>query len=323
MPVRRPSAQIEIDGKRLSAAEAGLVSLRIDLSHNTHDAAAFTFWNDSKFAGAQPGSKASVAIGEADSEGDVWSGEISTARATPAGVVLEGLSPTVELSRTRRSETYQNQTAGAIAKDLAGSVQIDKVQADLQLPSYSIDSRRTVWAWLVDLARLTGSTVATAADGSLRFVPASGGGASHTFRYGAELLAWNLGQLAKPDALKVAPHGAGSSAGASKWHWLVHDPVGAGADPTRVVGSFHTKDEADALAKALGEQADRSAVYGDISVVGEPAVRPGDTVTLKDLPSGDPGPLRVRQVRHILHTARGYVTEITVESAGAAGGGVL
>jgi len=317
----RPSALITIDGRQLNAAQAALVSLRIVAAASTHDVAELAFWPQTKFTSASVGSSIAIKLGVVDSEEDVLSGTIGTVAQEPAALLLQATASTSQLSATRKSQTYLSSSVADIVKDLAGSVTVDDVQADLQLEAYSIDTRRTVWGHLVDLARLCGAVVGAGTQGGLRFVPLSAGSADYTFRFGADLLSWRAAQCQPFGAPGIAPHGAASEQGSSRWHWVLHDPLGPGASPSRIIGAFHSRDAADQYQSALAGRAASSGVRGEVKVVGEPRVRPGELVKLGSLPGGDPGLLRVVEVRHQLDM-RGFSTSLMVEGAGGGGGGL-
>jgi hypothetical protein len=318
MSLKRPNANITIDGRKLSAAEAALVSLKIDLTvAGAHDSARITLWPNSRFSGAAPGASLAIALGDKDSEEDVLTGEVTGVRGAPDGVVLKGLSATVALSRAFMSQTYVSQSVADIVNDLASGVSTDQVSAAMQLAAYHVDNRRSVWTHLQSLAQLTGRDLGSAADGSLRFVPADSPALPTKLRYGADLIDWDFAQVPAPTAPAVLAHGAGSEAGAAKWHWLRHDP--ASGDPTRIVGGIATKDAAELASKALADRASRAAVRGKLLIVGDATIRPGDTVELSDLPGADPGTLRVVAVHHSLDSATGFLTRLSVEAAGGGG----
>jgi hypothetical protein len=352
----RPTASITIDGQQLNSAEAALARLRVILSLNCHDSAHLICWPKSKFASAAVGSTISIALGPAGlgvsgggalaaagalaggaspgsavpavassasgSPQDVFSGEVTGISQTAAAIEIDAAAATIALSRTRRSQGYLSSSVADIVRDLAGPVSVDEVQGDLQLEAYSVDTRRTAWGHLVDLALLSGCDVSASAGGELRFVPVRSGSADHTYRYGADVLHWNFGTAKPFDALGVAPHGDASSSGSVRWHWLLRDPLGSGAKPSRVVGAFHTRDAADQLQSALEDSAARSGARGTMRMVGDSSVRPGELVEIDGLPGGDPGVLRVLEVRHAFDR-NGFITTLKVEGSGSGSGGGL
>jgi len=317
MALSRPRANLTLDGRRLSSAEAALVSLRVLHTMGEHDPVEVLLWPSSKFAGAKAGSRLAIAIGDEGSEADVWTGEVTGTAAGADAVALDGLAATVALSRQRVSQTFLDQSVADIVRDLAGSSEVDEVSGDTKLPAYFVDDRRSVWAHLLELARIVDADVTASPAGGLRFVPARTGAPDHRLRHGADVLRWWTGTAAKPPAPTVAAYGAASEAGAEQWHWI-RRPSGAGGQAgLQFVAALRTKDAAEAMARALANRAARAAVRGQFRIVGRPSVRPGDLLAVTDLPSGDPGTLRVRSVEHVLGIRQGFVTTLEVEGAQA------
>lgn len=311
----RPAAHVTIAGRRLSAAEAGLASMTVDIGMFSHDRVTLRLWPRSKFAGAGRGAAMSVELGTEDDERDVWTGTVSQASSLPDRVVLEGLAPTAALSAERKSQTYVDQGAADIVRDLASSVDIDQIDSTQRLEAYSVDARRTVWAHLVDLALLAGAEISASPAGGLRFVEVRPGPASRTLRYKADLLWWDLRSAAAMPPPAYAAHGAASEAGKDKWHWIFQQTA---SKPSHIVGGFHARAAADALNKAAEVRSESATTQGRIRLVGHAALRAGEAIALEDVPGGDPPPLRVLSLTHRLDGAAGFVTDVAV--AGAGGG---
>jgi phage protein D len=323
MSLSRPNARITIDGSELGADEAALVRLRIDLAcAGAHDHAELLLWPRSRFADAAPGAAMAIALGERGSEAAVWTGELSARRQQPDTIVLEGLAATIALSRSTRSQSYRDQSVADIVRDLAGNVAVDKAEGELTLNAYHVDNRRPVWSHLRALARLVGADLGSAAGGGLRFVPAAGAVTPTPLRFGADLLDWQIAAVATPSAAAVAAQGAASEQGDARFHWLTHDPVGAGAGATPLAAALATRDGAQTVAKALEQRAQRAAFSGSVLIAGRPALRPGDAVELVDLPGGNPGVMRIRAVRHTLDARSGFLTRLQLEGGEAGPGGL-
>jgi len=317
MALSRPRAILTLDGRRLTSAEAALVRLRVLLTLGEHGPAEVVLWPSSKLAGAQPGSSLVIALGNEGNEVDVWTGEITGTAASADAVALDGLEGTVALSRRRVSQAYLNQSVADIVRDLAGSTAVDEVSGDTSLPAYFVDDRRSVWAHLLELARFVDADLSASPAGGLRFVPARTGTPDHRLRHGAEVLGWWTGTVSEPPAPAVAAYGAASEAGAEQWHWI-RRPSGAGGQAEQqFVAALRTKDAAEAMARSLANRAARATVRGRFRIVGRPSVRPGDLLAVTDLPTGDPGGLRVRSVEHVLDARQGFVTTLEVEGAGS------
>ena len=314
MSLMRPNAKVTIAGRSLSAAEGAIVSLRVDVGlGSAHDGVSLQCWPGSQFNSAAPGDKISVALGDKGSEIDVLGGEVLTVQQRPDGQMIDGVSATIALSRLFKTSSHVNPTVADVVRDLIAGAAVDRIDAPLKLGAWHAENRLSVWMQLQALARLAGADLGSAADGGLRFVSPQPLGAALRLRYGAQLLDWDLAQSVARTAPAAAPHGAGSAAGTSRWHWLSHDPVGAAADPSHVPGALATRDAAQAVAQAWSDRATRQVLAGRLLIVGHAALRPGAVVQLVDLPGKDPGHLRVLAVQHRLDRVSGFLTRLTVE----------
>lgn len=338
MSIARPNASIRLNGTAYSAAEAGLVSARVDLGFNTHDRVHLVFWAQSALAQAATGDELSLSLSLGDADGGllaavpsglgdlaggdtdaVWTGRVQSTGSSADTLYIEGLASTFALSDVRRSQTWQDSSVGDIVRDLVGELG-SEVEADLKLASFSIDNSRTVWSCLYELAELAGAELGCAPDGGVRFILAGKQSGTTELRYGADLLDWRLARHTQRSALGAAEHGAASAAGNDKWHWLAHDPVGAGGDPAQVPAAFRTRDAAAAYAEAAAARVARVQISGEVWLGGRPELRPGSWVELKALPEGDSGPLRVKSVTHQLDGAQGFITALQVEGGGGSSG---
>lgn len=336
MSIAKPSATLTLDGETLSAAEAGLVRVRVDMGFNTHDRVQLMLWPQSRLAGASPGSELGIQLSlEADGGGllaavpglgggasnDLWTGIVHSVHQSAEYTSLEGFANSTQLSDQYRSQSWEDMSIADIVADLAGDLS-SEVEADLQLSFYSIDNGRSVWSYLFDLAQLAGADITNASDGGIRFASSSKQSSATELRYGAELLQWRLTQNTPLAVIGAAEHGAASSSGSDKWHWLAHDPVGAGGESVRVPAAFHSRDSASAFSDAAAQRASRAQTRAEVWLGGRPEIRPGHWVELKDLPQGDSGPLRVREVTHQLDGYAGYITALRLEGAGGGAGGL-
>lgn len=258
-----------------------------------------------------------IELGTDASEVDVWTGKITAVYVSPEAVYIEGLAPTAVLSSERKSQTYLNQGAADVVRDLASSVDIDSADSSLQLEYYAVDARRSVWGHLLDLAMLAGAETTISPSGGLRFVELRSKPASRKFRFKADLLHWQVGAAAAPKALVYAAGGAASEAGKDKWHWVNQESA---PDPALSVGAFQSKASAEALGKASAAYVGRAAVHGQVRLVGTSDLRPGDVFALEGLPAGNPGDLRATSVTHHFSGTRGFWTDAGVEGAGGSGG---
>ena len=312
---RHPIAKLTVDGRSLTSAEAavGFAEVRLTLGGG-HDSARIGIWSASKLAGSATAARASIGLGDKDDVKDVWAGALTLVQSSDQRVVLEGLSHTSSLSRQRLTKTFQEQSVEDIVRDLTGQVDIDEVDASLQLPWYAVDTRRSVWSHLLDLARLIGADVASSASGAVRFVPVRTTADIHTLRHGADIIRWTFGELTTIDPLEVRPYGAASEAGEQQWHWLLGDTGQSGSGAT-VPGAVRTKDAAEQSTQARTGRATRQSHRATVLAVGAPDIRPGDVVKLSDVPGAPAEQYRVTSLAHRLDGRRGFTTTLHMEGA--------
>lgn len=318
MTVKRPTAALTLDGNRLTAAEAALSSLQVELGvGRVHDRFRASLGTLSPFADVAAGATAVVELGFGDELETVLTGTVTDVELHPWGLVVEGLAATLSLSRAHLGRSYVSQSAADIVSDLVSGAQGDvgEISAPLQLAAYHVDERRSVWSHVCALAQLAGCELSAGGEGALNFRPPKSGSPDHAFRHGAELLAWNVGRRAPGGADRsVVPFGAASEQGADRWHVLLREPDGGPpSDETLVPAALRDRDGAQTFEQAIRDARARRATVGEVLVVGDASVRAGDVVTLDDLPGGDGSPLRVTAALHRLGGASGYSTHLRLE----------
>ena len=314
MSLRRPTATVTIDGRALTAPEAALVQLRVELGlGSAHDRCVLRLQPLSPFANVSTGAEVAVAVGYGDDPLDVFTGTVLSVERSATGIAIEAIAASYALSLTRVAQAYVGQTAADVANDLLSQagVTVGEVEAPLALAAFHVDERRPAWSHLQRLARLAGAEIASAADGAVSLRPPKSGAAEHTLRHGAELLAWS--RLACADgspACEVVPFGAASEEGAAKWHLLLKEPDGgAPSAPTVVPGAIRDRDAAKAHAEALTAAVARRTLAGTVLATGDAEIRPGAIVELSGLPTGGDGDARVLAVVHHLDGG-GFLTAL-------------
>lgn len=320
MIIRHPVASLVVSGRPFTAAEAAVGTVDVRLaSGGEHDSARLVLWSTSRAAGASTGDRIAIALGERGDVVDVWAGTVVRAERADGQVVLDALAHTAPLSRERRAQAWQDQTVADIVRDLVGAVAIEEVDASLQLPWFAVDTQRSVWSHLRDLAHLVGAELGSSPNGAVRFVPVAASRNVHTLRYGAELVRWKLADHDITPARGASAYGAASEAGAQQWHWLMGAGGGnsGGGSAPALAGVLRTRDAADAVAKGRAERQQRRTRQGLLLAVGTPAIRPGDGVSLTSVPGVPDARYRVRTVHHRLDGRLGMSTTLTVEGAAA------
>jgi hypothetical protein len=208
-----------------------------------------------------------------------------------------------------------------VVSDLVSAAQgsVGQVSSSLSLSAYHADERRSVWSHVVALARLAGCELSASGEGALNFRPPKSGAPDHSFRHGAELVAWDVGPRdTTATEISVVPFGAASEQGSDKWHVLLREPDGgAPSDETLVPGALRDRDGAQTYQQALKDARTRRGTGGEVLVTGDEGVRAGDVLKLSDVP-GDPGdPLRITSVLHRLGGQTGFLTLMRIEGVAA------
>jgi prophage tail gpP-like protein len=329
--VFRPAATVEIDGQSLTAAEAGLERLEIVLAAGAHGFAALELWPRSKFASAAPGAVLIVSLGDGET---VLTGKVATVAKRASSLRIEALDATAPLSSTRISATFRDLSVADIVNNLAGEAGVgtDTVDGDLKLETYAVDTRRTLWRHLKDLAALTGADLSASSDGKLRFATPTGGAAKRRLRFGADLLEWRTVDRDQAPAPGFAAHGATSEGGSRAWHTLLPDPLGESPPWSRIFGALRSREAADTAIKAAQIRAARSKTPAWALTLGAPELRLGDVVEISGLDGGGislPGvgdlgiggagggtPYRATSIRHCFDGTSGFTTALELEGTG-------
>lgn len=310
-----PAASVTIDGRRLGAPEAALLRAEVALGLGpAHDGCTLELHTLAPTVPA-PGGTVTVALGFDGAPQDVFTGLVVRVERRVSGTLVECLAPSWQLSRRRAAQVWVGQGAAQIVNDLLSDAGVTAgvVGADLDLGVFHADDRRSRWAHLLRLTRLAGCEVASAADGTLDVRPPRSGPASATLRRGAELISWRTATLEDaPAVAPVAPAGAGSEAGADHWHLPLASP--AGDTPEReawVPGALRDRNAARTVGQGRAAAVARRSVEGEALCWGQAALRPGDLVTLADLPDGDVQ-ARLTAVTQVLD-AGGFATWLDFE----------
>jgi hypothetical protein len=249
------------------------------------------------------------------------------------------------LLNARVASFYENQTAGAIVRDLVGQAGLSTGSVDEGplLPRYAVDSRLSAYAHLRDLAERLGCELYAARDGKIMFHALGGaagglgglgaaagavggllGGGGEGYEFGKHLLA--AAADARPSAwgtVEVGGESPMSGQGATTAHWLTTDDssyrgsAGDGAPKLLVLDpAARTKDLADQFARGRLAVAGRRAHQVVVTVLGRSQVDLGDTIDVSGLAddlinaSG-----YVRAIRHRFDADRGFVTMLRIAAA--------
>lgn len=236
-----------------------------------------------------------------------------------------GQGPMRLLLASSLAETFLNMSAGDIVQRLAQEVglTVGRAEPGITFPAYVVDSRRSLYRHLCDLAELCGFDLYVNSDGELVFAPFQRGNAIHIFDYGKQILELEFEQR-PPLAGQVQVWGesAGGDQGENSWAWLAKDfgnlkGVGGEAQPVLLLerSAVRTGEAARAAAEAAFTRLERQRLRGSLLSTGQPQVKLGDAVELRRLPQASfDGTYQVRSVRHRLDKTRGFTTRIGFRS---------
>lgn len=278
---------------------------------------------------AAVGDTGSVSFGyEDDTTKSVFTGQVEGVRYSVDGdTAVTATNGGAALSALRINQSYEQQKAGDIAKDLAGKAGVgtDTVEDGVEFPFYVLDDRQSAYRHIAALARKSGYLAWFTPEDKLSFAPFTAGQAVQTFAYGEDILSLQVTE--EPPVVRAVTtfgEGAAGSQGQEAWSWLVKDPssvtggAGAGA-PAREVQdpSLRSGDAAQSAAEGVADAADLTKLTGKLLVPGAPAVAVGLAVEVVDAPQGAlNGLYLVTGVRHRFSKREGFTTLVGIAKAG-------
>ena len=272
------------------------------------------------------GDEAEIALGYAGENPEaVISGAVVRVESGLTEIHVSGASAAGRLLRTALDRTFEGMSAGDIVRELAeaGGVEVARAEDGTHFPAYVIDSRRSAWHHLRDLADLSGFDLWIDREGKLVFERFAGGRTAHVLEFRKHLLALEV-RRRDPGAGRIEAWGESpaSSRGEKTWGWLTHDfgaargTAGEGEPLRRLIKPvLRTRQAAQTAATALSRTLARNALTGRALTVGRPQIRLGDAIRLRGLADETLNTFfQVRRVRHRLTKASGFTTEIGFRS---------
>lgn len=320
-------------------SELLLLSLRSELSLDGSGSHCCIELGDIEQDVAVPGDKVSVQLDNGDGSQTVFTGKVSTVRASATGQQILASSSLGPLGGLQLECAYEAVAADFIIKDLLGQAgaKAGRIAAGPDLSAWLVHRGPSVLGHLRELAALCGADLMADGSDQIHCIVPDPGATEHAFTFGSSLLRLDLQQQSPAsDSIEVWGEGAAGSSGSDKAHWLTTDLSGVsgkasidsngkvqagklGQRPLRLVnGALRSGEAAEAVARAWATQAASRWVRGSLEVFCSPAVLPGEHVKLEDLPASHPASrllaqgrkLRVRKVLHQLDRQRGASTRL-------------
>jgi hypothetical protein len=328
--VRRPLSSIGFGDGGADVWARSVVSVVVEVGLAPFADVVTLFVADGASApGVIPGDSGTVELGyEDDATELVFTGQVEEVRRSVQGTIrVTATDGGASLSRLRANQSYEQQTAGDIVKDLAGRARVDTatVEDGVSFPFYALDDRRGAYRHVAALASKSGYLAYFTPEGMLSFAPFTAGQAVQTFTYGEDVISLHATEgTPVVGAVTTVGEGAAGSQGQEAWSWLVKDlssvsgSAGTG-EPERLVqdASLRGAEAAQGAAEGIADVAKGETVIGELLVPGSPAVVVGSAVEISDTPQDAlNGLFPVRRVRHRFSKREGFVTSIHFGSTG-------
>jgi phage protein D len=246
----------------------------------------------------------------------VFSGLVEDIECLLSKVRVTALGPATLLLHLRLNRVYLNQTAGHIVSNLAkeGNVQVQKVSDGITLPMYVVDETTNAYEHILRLAERCNFDAYITENEKLVFKE-WGGGKNYPIQYGKGITGVKTLDFS-PLYAGARVHGESPSSmkGSDSAHWLAKQEVKGEAGTSSVLSiddpAIKDKKTAETVAKARKSKLEYTFGVA-VETVGNPVIKLGDTVTLKDVPIPNlKGQLEVRSVQHYLSKAKGFTTTI-------------
>ena len=277
-----------------------------------------------------------VELAAGDRSGKTITTEVQSIESSLGQTIIVGSTGKRKIATSRISQVYENQSLDQIVRDLASQAQIDTgdVASGSTYSYFVCDHSRNLLRQLVELARREGLDVYFDPDNKLTLRKFEKTSANHTLYYGIDILDLHLTNTHPPgDRLLVYGESPSSNQGSDTWHWFAKDlssfqgELGEGVRTFAVQDSaLRTKDAADSLATSrLGALKDQAS-HGRLKVLGNPALKLGDAIELKNVPKPElNGLFKITGVRHLFNKGQGFLTwvDFTGQGGAAAAGGML
>jgi hypothetical protein len=229
------------------------------------------------------------------------------------------------LARLRQNSSFEQQTLSGVVNKILGdaAVQAGTVHTGPSFPFLALDDRQSLWAWISELAQMSGAFAWVDGDGLVQLKP-GGGPAVATFTYGADLLALQH-QASVPVAAQtsVLGEGAAGSQGSQAWSWLSKKRSAIAAQQ----GSGEARQQNQpALRNLAGVQGsaqrwlDQLTAQGErirITVPGNTDVQLASTFSVASCPQGrGDGDYVATRIGHRYDKRAGFVTLLEGQRAG-------
>ncbi|HEY2963440.1 MAG TPA: hypothetical protein VGJ37_13540 [Pyrinomonadaceae bacterium] len=282
------------------------------------------------------GDTLTIDLTASDRSGRVMTAEVQSINSSLGQTTITASTGKRKIATSRVSQVYENQSLDQIVRDFASQAEVDvgDIAAGSSYSYFVADEARNFLREIGELAKRDGLDLYFDAENKLTLKKFEKTSADHTLYYGIDILDLRLTNTKPPgDHLLVYGESPSSNQGSNTWHWFAKDLSSFRGDLGEGVRTFaiqdsalRTKDAADSLATGkLGALKDQAS-QGRLKVLGNPALKLGDAIEIKNVPKPElNGLFKVTSVRHVFNKGHGFLTWVDFSGQGgaaAAGGGL-
>jgi prophage tail gpP-like protein len=276
-----------------------------------------TFRNDGRAATVKSGDTLKLSLGYEDGMSEVFQGHVQSLNLRMFDMGITAYSATFKLSRLRKDKFYEQRTAGQIVKDLAdiAQVEVQDLEEGVKFPYYAIDSNKSLYEHIKELALVCGFDSYCDSKNKLvfkKYNPKT----KHTVEYGKSLISLALEETpSRYQGVKVIGESPSSESGSETSHWLKKEQIQSSAGSQEfpmIIINRAVKDEE--TAKRIAEESlntIKSQLVVVMDLVGSPEVMLGDAVIIERFPNKTlNGEYKVRTVQHYFSKKNGFVSTL-------------
>ncbi|MEL6940297.1 MAG: hypothetical protein AAFO84_14005 [Cyanobacteria bacterium J06598_1] len=279
--------------------------------------------DDKEGLAAQPDDAVTVKLGYGQQQETIFSGIVQSIDWGIQRTTVRAISSLHKLTASRINTLYEHSSAGDMVKDVAQSrfkLKLQRVESGLSFPVYALGDRFSAYDHIRTLAQQCGFDFYANSADKLVFARYQAA-LTHEVAYSNNLLRFTQTQpLTTTTGVEIygespASQGQGNQA----YAWLTKKEVqaAAGKKSITLVRQSDPTARTQAIARKIAQatlQRTRQKARGQVSVLGDGAIRLGDAIKVSKLPSSKQnGTFKITGVTQRLSRWQGFCTDIAWE----------
>jgi predicted nucleic acid-binding Zn-ribbon protein len=315
--MQKPAYRIRIGSATFDSSQnQEVISITVELDLDIPaDCFSISIMPGTKADAIQNGDAVTIELGFDETLFKVLTGTVDSAERRISEVLVRGLSVVTLLTRTRVNQVFEQQTAGAIVKDLAkqAGLSVKKAEDGLTFPMYAIDDTKDAYLHMKELAKKCGFDLFLNPEGWVIFRKYSRQ-TPRPLRYGRDVIHATVSSPTPAVfGVKVCGESSSSFRGSDTAHWLTKKVVdGARGDTGTCMylddPSVKDRDSAEKVATAALESM-MVPLSGSITSLGNARIALGDTLAIQNMPDTNMnGEFEVTSVTHTFSKEDGFVS---------------